>query len=242
MVNLDDYYSAGYFLLRNFERDPKFEDGLLPSRIVSLTSCGCPISRCSLLKLYWGWKNEPVPPLPSGVEEALTFGIPPALMDAFSAWSSQALNEEAGYPGAFYTVADARRFVERFLPDRTNLYLIGGGLHREIAAGEWCRPNDLDTYIASRITQKIPLEASGQPLGYEVADFCYNDFCDSWLCTQAHQDAFEIFGIRPNAYGLIDTYEDAKKVYEWIETPDEDGRRRGEPEPYTPWLVVSYPL
>ena len=48
----------------------------------------------------------------------------------------------------------------------------------------------------------------------------------------------ELFGIRPNPYGLIDTYEDAKKVADWIA----EDKHRGEPLPYYPWLIVQYPL
>jgi hypothetical protein len=51
----------------------------------------------------------------------------------------------------------------------------------------------------------------------------------------------DLYGIRPNPYGLIDTFTDAKKVHDWIAEDNLQGTR-AEPEPYAPWLLVSYPL
>ena len=78
-------------------------------------------------------------------------------------------------------------------------------------------------------------------LGFEIASFAYHDFGHSWLCSGINQDMYQLYGIHPNAYGLIDTAEDARKVYDWI-AEDEMQGRRAEPEPYAYWLLVSYPL
>jgi hypothetical protein len=51
----------------------------------------------------------------------------------------------------------------------------------------------------------------------------------------------ELFGIRPNQYGLISTYDEAKKVHDWIAEDNMQGTR-AEPYPYDAWLLVSYPL
>jgi hypothetical protein len=53
---------------------------------------------------------------------------------------------------------------------------------------------------------------------------------------------YQEFGIRPGQYGLIETFEDANKVYEWILEGEAKGEQRAEPEPYYPWLIVRYPL
>jgi hypothetical protein len=63
---------------------------------------------------------------------------------------------------------------------------------------------------------------------------------DSWLCSGLERDMFEQFGIRPNKNGLINTYDEAMRVYRWI-AEDEQRGHRAEPEPYYPWLLVAYP-
>jgi hypothetical protein len=50
-----------------------------------------------------------------------------------------------------------------------------------------------------------------------------------------------LYNIRPNSSGLIDSYDDAKKVYVWIAEDHMQGHR-AEPEPYDIWLLISYPL
>lgn len=47
----------------------------------------------------------------------------------------------------------------------------------------------------------------------------------------------QLHGLRPNPYGLIDTYEDAQTVTEWIA----EHKEQAEPLPYYPWLIVEYP-
>ena len=47
---------------------------------------------------------------------------------------------------------------------------------------------------------------------------------------------FNALGIRPNAHGLIETYEDALRVDAWMQEHPE----KAEPGPYYPWLIARY--
>jgi hypothetical protein len=85
-----------------------------------------------------------------------------------------------------------------------------------------------------------PLPTGGNILGFEVTSFHFGHG-HSWLCSGLERDMHELFGIRPNSYGLIDSYEEAKKAYQWIAEDKLQGTR-AEPEPYYPWLIVQYPL
>ena len=69
----------------------------------------------------------------------------------------------------------------------------------------------------------------------------YQSVADSWLVSGLARDMHDRFGIHPNPYGLIDSLEDAMKIYAWI-AEDEQKGYRAEPEPYYPWLLVDYPL
>jgi hypothetical protein len=245
-----DYYCGGYFLIRANTSGYNANRPLLPDTIISLSEC-----ICLKLKIGWGW-------IPGDKEAALAFGIPEDKFDEFKAWSGPAHDVEMGLWSVFYSPDYARRFIERFLPDAGDLYLIGIGLHKELVGAFWQgqlfdvfwgqsrgvlrdqSSYEKDYHYATErlIKRLLPLERGGKPLGYEVVSgVFYGDFGHSWLCSLIDVDMHELYGIRPNAYGLIDTYPEAKQVYEWI-AEDEMQGGRSEPEPYNAWLLVSYPL
>jgi hypothetical protein len=85
------------------------------------------------------------------------------------------------------------------------------------------------------------METSGEVLGFEVISFEYGDFSHTWLCSRLDAEMNQLFGIRPNQYGLLNEYDEAKKIYEWI-AEDEMMGTRAEPVPYSFWLLVSHSL
>lgn len=106
----------------------------------------------------------------------------------------------------------------------------------------WLDEEPDDEGIAKRVKQGIAVEPGGTPIGYDILSYGgYRDFGHSWLCSGLEKDMHELFGIRANELGLLATYDDARKVYEWI-AEDECKGIRAEPEPYDMWLLLSYPL
>jgi hypothetical protein len=232
MIDLNDYYSGGYFLLRSDKPDwPQLQTDLLPPKGISLSRHICP-----RLEVYWGWT-------PGSPEAALEFGIPQAKLDNFLAWCKSGYENDLDYTSMFYSPEAARRFIRQFELDTYGLYIIGTGLPEELEEANWREAGNEDVMgIEKRIEQHLPLETGGSILGFEVASFSYSDYGCSWLCNYLHQDMFDLYGIRPNQYGLIDTHMEAKQVYDWIEEGEKQGVRRAEPEPYDFWLLISYPL
>jgi hypothetical protein len=231
MINLSDFYSAGYFLIRaNRPAWPQLSVELLPNKLISLSGCICP-----RLDITWGWT-------PGDPQAALDFGITEARLDEFLHWCKKEFETDVDYPGMFYSLDAARHFIRRFIADTNGLFLIGVGLPQNLLETARQRFDSCNIHgIERQLTRRLPLENGAAALGFEVVSFSYNDFGDSWLCSGLERDMHRLFGIRPNPYGLIDTYEDAIKVYDWIAEDDMQGRR-AEPEPYYPWLLVSYPL
>jgi len=226
MIDLNDFYLEGYVLLRaDHPGWEQLKDGLLPDRLVSLSAHICPH-----LQIYWGW-------VPGNRDAAIRFGIPEERWDAFREWCKRPLTLDA--MSAFETIESARDFIQQFLPDVENLYLIGAAYPKSLAEV------DIEaTHQEGKTTsleRRILLESGGEPLGFEVVSFAHNDFGCSWLCNYLHKDMHELFSIRPNGYGLIEREDDARKVSEWI-AEDEMKGTRAEPEPYDYWLLVSYPL
>jgi hypothetical protein len=231
MINLDDYYSVGYFLIRADKPDwPPLQTEQFPNKLLSLSLCICP-----RVCVWWGFE-------PGDRDAALRFGIPEAKLDEFVKWCSASLNIETDHPSTFNSLDAARRFVERFLPDTRDLYLIGVGFCKYLELADWGAPytNEIDG-IQKRIQQQTALADGGTSLGFEVVCFGYNDFWDSWLCSNLQVDMNELFGIKTGQFGLIQTREEAQQVHDWIAEDKQQGHR-GEPEPYAYWLLVSYPL
>jgi hypothetical protein len=249
-INLSDYYCGGYFLIRANTSGYNADRPLLPDKIISLSECICPN-----LNIRWGW-------ILGDKEAALAFGIQEDKFDEFKEWSGTAHDVELGLWSVFYSLDYARRFIKQFLPDASDLYLIGSGLHKELEPAFWqgqlfdvfwgqsrgvlreqSSPKKEQHYGTEKLIKRLlPLERGGKPLGYEVVSgVFYGDFSHSWLCSYLDAEMHELYGMRPNEYGLIDTCAEAKRVYDWI-AEDEMQGGRAEPEPYNAWLLVSYPL
>jgi hypothetical protein len=227
-VDLNNYYSSGYFLIR--ADHPDGWELLSTGQLVSLSTCVCP-----RLELSWGWN-------PGDRESALEFGIPADRLDEFVAWCQHDYETEMDLWSMFHSKESARRFIKRFLPDIQNLYLIEVGLPRELEEKNWREPSEEEVYgVEKRIEQHLSMETDGEVLGFEVVSFEYGNLGHSWLCSHLDIEMSQLFGIRPNQYGLLNTHDEAKKIYEWI-AEDEMMGTRAEPVPYDFWLLVSYPL
>ncbi|MCK6579189.1 MAG: hypothetical protein L6Q98_13915 [Anaerolineae bacterium] len=230
-VDLTEYCSGGYFLLRANRPDwPAQFTQLWPAgRLISLSACICP----SRLQVYWGWT-------PGDREAALSFGIPEARWEEFREWCGVEYHETLDRVSMFYTPDGARAFVRRFNLETDNLYLIGAALPRSFRPA-WIDGERDNEGIARRIKQGLSVEAGGRPLGYDVVSTSYADLAHSWLCSGLDKDMNEQFGIRANDNGLLSTYADAKRVNDWIAEDHEQGTR-AEPEPYNFWLLLDYPI
>jgi hypothetical protein len=230
MIDLSQFYSAGYFLIRGSHPGwEQLDRDLLPEKLISLSGHICPH-----LEVFWGW-------LPGNRDAALKFGIPEARLEEFLDWCREEYLSDMDMVSMFYSSEAARRFIQRFDLSTEDLHIIGVGIHHTLEEKNWREPGEDEVLgVEKRIEQHLPLEEGGQILGFEVVTYEYHDFACSWLCSYAHRDIYKHYGIRPNAYGIIDRFEDAMKVYEWIEDALEG--RRGEPVPYDVALLVDYPL
>jgi hypothetical protein len=244
-VDLSQFISAGYYLTR-YAEDGFWKSELLPSRVVSISQCiGKPLS------VYWGWNH-----FDDYKKVIVDFGIPETKLNDFREWCGQ---HGDFFPNTFPSLTAARQFITEYLPERTNHLLLGVGLPAELlepflnteypyvgyfnpdgTLSERLKTLEDFNGIYRAVYQRQPLALGGTPLGFEVVTYSYNEFGDSWLCSGLEKDMHQLFGIRTNQYGLMDSYADARKVYDWIAEDEQQGHR-AEPEPYYPCLLVSYP-
>jgi hypothetical protein len=137
------------------------------------------------------------------------------------------------YPRYFTTVAAARSvaaMLGRWAPELT---LIGMSTLPSHAALIVAGPNAQHTY-EDVLARAEPPEA-GEVLGWEVLGTDYADF-HSWNCNHMEVDAEDLFGIRPNTAGFIDSFEDAERVASHCQ------ERQPEPGYWAPWLIQRYLL
>ena len=87
------------------------------------------------------------------------------------------------------------------------------------------------------VEKHLPLEARGILQGFKVVSYEYG-LEHSWLCNSLEGDVNEQFGIAPNGRGLLDTFEEAATVAEYVNRDDV----AAEPGLWLPWLVVQYPI
>jgi len=232
-IDRSQFYSGGFFLIRAGHPGWKELDAeLIPPKIVSLSDC-----MNTKFNIIWTWTT-------GDKEVALEIGIPESKWDELKIWCTDKFQKQIDLGGVFTSKQVAQQFIKQFIPDTTDLYLIEVGLPIYIEQQFWQdEPSELqtDACIESIIAKHLPVSEDGVILGFDVIGMEYSNLSHSWFCTYIHRDMFELYGIKSNALGLLDEYEDAKKVYEWIEQ-DENKRARAELVPYDFWLVVSHAL
>lgn len=242
-IDLKDYVCGGYFItkpsVQGFMRTPNFQ----PEQVMSLSNC---IARW-FISPAWGWQIE------QNKREILWWGIPETKFDQLHTFSVEMFEKDYYFPNVFLKLSSARQFIKKFLPNAEGVILLGAGLPKNLGQNFLSRKleplfnakneniaQDLSN-VSLAFSQNILLRPGGQIIGFEVASYAYNSFGHSWLCSNLQSDMHEQFGINAGDYGLLKSYDDAMKVYEWIAEDDMQGRR-AEPEPYFPWLIVQYPV
>lgn len=237
--DLENYCAGGYFITHYVPRPDYLDASMMPESIVSVSE-----SVATIMQEYWGSSLE------RSREKAISFGIPAEKHLEFMAWSRK--NEDVGHPNTFYTLAGARAFIQRFIPQPTqDLLLLGVALHKDLV------PNFIEQtkqvvydpvrevyihsdYAASRVLKRGDTPPPGEILGFEMLG--YEAGYWSWLRNGLEKDAYYNFGIKPNQYGLIGTYIEAKRVHQWIIQEQDANNFKVEPMPYAPWLIMRYTL
>ncbi len=244
-IDLNDYVVGGYFVAKHatkgFGGSP-----LLPERVLSISKC--------FGKLLQTISTEP--PQKARLDAA-EFGIRESDYDEYRDWVGEHVQ---GIFSEFQNLEEGRQTILRWVPKDYPVLLVAAGLHREMIVEFLTykpypdvHPNyevfhaplydeDQRRILAGhRVNDRELLPEGGIPLGYEVLSLTFGDLGHSWLCYGVHDVMHKLHGIRPNQHGLIDTYAEAKQVYEWIAEDKMQGTR-AEPFPFYPWLIVQYPV
>jgi hypothetical protein len=221
---LDDYYSAGYFLIRK-SKSPKWLDeprGLVPDEIISLEKEFCP-------KFNVGWAWAVV-----DKTSALDFGIDEAKWAEYTQWCADHHSNDIEIWSMFRSTDAARRLIDQFIPEskRDGLMIIVAGVHQS-SEPDWRDPYGTEG-VETRILECLPMEKGGQALGFDVSSYAHHNFNHTWFSHNHHKGVFQELGVRPGASGLLQTREEAIVARDYTDAHDSFV--------YECWLLVAYPL
>lgn len=223
-INIDEYYSAGYFLIRKNKRPEWLDEpeGLVPNELISLEAEFCP-----KFHIIWGWDSD-------YRTNALEFGIDEAHWDTFASWCKDEHGKAIDVWSMFRSTDAIRRFIEQFIPEskREGLVIVGAGLHQSCEV-DWREPDGTEG-VEIRILDHLPLEKGGHILGFEIASYAHHNFDHTWFSHGHHRGVFKELGIRPGNFGLLQTREEAVLARDY--TDQHDGYI------YAYWLLVAYPI
>ena len=236
-VDLLQYIAGGCFVAKRVPRPAYTDPELMPENIVSVSE-----SLGGILQAYWGGAAMLYK------EKMVKFGIPEDKHEEFAAWSRK--NDDIGHPNTFFTLARAREFVARFMPDATDIMLLGVALHRDLVPTFLEESKQVvfdpvrekyihsDHHATPRVLKIREYPHPGELLGFEILG--YDAGFWSWLRSGLEKHIDRALGIRPNQYSLINTYEEALQIHNWI-LEDQKSGDNAEPIPYNPWLIIRYP-
>lgn len=236
---LSDYVLAGVFITKAVPRADFGGSDLLPSCMVSLSSC---IS--NFFPDTWAieWSSDDIE---RRVKSSAIFGINENTLGETIKVVTERFDTDFGWPNVIYTADAARRIFKECLPKDVEAEIIGAALHR----------SHVETYLKCAAPTKpepgfAPMGAHGtcdvlsrgkspeQPheiLGFELLTYNHGLSC-SWLCNKLEVECYHKLDVSPNAHGFIGSFNDAKRCVEYVSS-DEVG---AEPGVWLPWLLLRY--
>jgi len=226
-VDLSGFICGGYFLSKRIPR-PRDVSDPVPDSIITVSECFTDIAPNIWADQGYNYDDK------ERAAEALKFGIPSAAVPALVNLFTRAV-EAHHLHNAFPTLSVAQEFY-RHCPDKKLVALLGIGLEPSLVPSLHAQlPDDPNRgySLVERVDAKLRLELGGEVLGYEPLGFEATKF-HSWLCHNAPADVYDQFGIRPNSFGFIDSFDDAVRVTRNLK---ETG---AETAIWEPWLIVQY--
>jgi len=229
-------FCGGYFLTADVERPKYVSADLLPPRVISLSDC-----ICDFVPDSWAVAWAAMPAKDRAIE-AKKHGIGAADLPSVTSWTTERMNSgQMGWPCVFHAASDARAFASRFLSTASTVRLLGVGLHADyvdrflldVVPG----PTEGAPGVYQAISRRVQLESGSTELGWEVLCYEYGNF-HSWLCNGLETKIAEVFGVKPNDVGLIQSAEDATTAAMYCGREDVGA----EPGFWAPWLLVEYSL
>lgn len=233
------FVSAGFLITREVDRPSYADQALIPDRIVSASGC---IAKFFLPDTWCiDWTNDSETERGNGAQY---FGLDAEAANELTQWATAEFDSSVRWPNVILDLEVARELVRRFVPSLPDVRIIELALHSSLLADfiGAAEPPPQQPGFAPFGKQGIHetiLEGrgvrGGVVLGAEPLVFFATLSC-SWLCNELETEVANVLGIKPNRYGLIDTWQDAQLAVEHISRDVSDA----EMGIWLPWLLVRH--
>lgn len=237
-IRIPDFISAGFRISREVDRPSSVSAELFPARIVSASGCIAPCAPDT-------WCIEWVRDIQERrIEDAQAFGLDSLDLEAITAWATPRFGKMIRWPNVIVDLDTANELVRRFLSTLPDVKVLELGLHRSMV-DDFCRkaepPQNPKFAPVGRqgvhemvLKGKSPIQG-GHVLGFEPVVFDCSLSC-SWLCNSLDVVVERALGIKPNQFGLIEGFEEARKCVQYISRDDIGA----EPGLWLPWLIIDH--
>ncbi|MEL7656573.1 MAG: hypothetical protein AAGU75_11770 [Bacillota bacterium] len=230
-----EFILGGYFIVKAAQRAECMDKELLPQKIITISECICDILP-STWALSWVNKSK------QDIESAKSiWGLSDNEFDELENWVTGRFDEgKFGWQYGFGDLIIARECCRRYLKDTDDIYILGIGLSKKDASVFLDREKPckgIGSTLAYDVLQRNELIDTTGFLGFDVLGYDIGSF-HSYICNGLEDDFFEIFGIRPNQYGLYESYEGSKQAAEYLL----DEKIGAEPALWQSWAVCKFQI
>jgi hypothetical protein len=238
--SLSEFCSCGFLITRSVPRPCYVSAELLPERIASVSTCiskFVPDTWC----IEWTGDSQE-----SRLEDARAFDLDLEVLRKVTDWVTPRFGGLIGWPNIVFDLGTARQLVEQFLGELDDIKVLELGLHKSLieAFCDEAEPSPQQPGFApigrqgihEAVLKRRPLALGGCIQGFEPLVFD-GSLSHSWLCNSLETSVSKHLDIRPNSFGMIDQFEEARACVEYI-SRDEVG---AEPGLWLPWLIIEHP-
>lgn len=224
--------SGGFYITRPFRRPQVISSvQLLPEVLVSLSSCFADILP-DAWAISWASCSDV-----ERVSAMSKLGIPLERLPSLLHFMTGAMDHgELGWPCTWRSLAAARRAKAEFMHDIPDSVIVELGIPEdltdELTSAIAPNPSEGETGIYSQLVAHTRITECGHPLGWEVLGAEIGGTYHSWLCNALHEGAAKQLALTPDAFGLLPTEQQARRLLDLI-----DQGIGAEPVPWFPGFL-----
>ncbi len=202
---------AGYYVVRVVEAPSGLRRGALSEQILTLSSCITEFFP-DTWALDWVTCSEE-----DRFDAAAQLGIRGRALPTFARQMTEAFDaSQLGWPNVWLSLDAARQAARDFLPPDAGV-LVGLGLPLDLVDGVLAaaepKPGEGRIGLYSALSQRLPLDPAGEPIGWEILGLERGGTYHSWLCNSLHVHIPPSIGeAASGAFGTIASEQHARDI------------------------------